>query len=292
MSDLIKITQTAPALTCDYEGLKQWALSLVSKYKNLIVTEDEIAGVRQDLAEINRQKGVVDEARKEAVRKAMEPIKAFEGKIKDVTLIFENAYAELSAQIKVFEEAQRAKKLDEIKDILKEEFGGLELTIDERWLNKSTSYKSIREEIKAIIARREEEARVCKVEEQAQLDRAAAIEAHVRQLNAQHGLDIKVANFVMMTSVPLEVVLESANDLCSKQLKIRAEEQVPAMASAPGRQVQFTPPTSPTPSPVTASAKSTTMSIVLEFNADKASQVEACLEKLKGLCTSYSQRQR
>ncbi len=68
MQDL-KLQTTLPALSFDAEALKVWALSL---------TEEAVADAKKDMAELNKAKKSIDDARKEAVRRLSEPIRAFE----------------------------------------------------------------------------------------------------------------------------------------------------------------------------------------------------------------------
>lgn len=197
----LHIKETLPALSFNYDQLKEWAHGLTERYTNMVVTEDAIVEVKKDMADLNRNKAKLEEARKEVVRRVSEPIKSFEAQVKEVVGIFDAAYAGLSGQVKAFEDAQRSEKrkrvIELVNECFVERFGNNDaewpesnVHILEKWLNKTTSLKSIREEIEATIQRQVEEEERRKALAQAQKDRAIAIENHV-----QRCFDVRDAKF-------------------------------------------------------------------------------------------------
>ena len=70
----LKIEPKLPVLSFNFEQLKTWATSLTERYANMVVTEEAIADVKRDMADINRAKKIVDDSRKEAVRRVSEPL--------------------------------------------------------------------------------------------------------------------------------------------------------------------------------------------------------------------------
>ena len=219
----LKIEPKLPVLSFNFEQLKAWATSLTERYANMVVTEEAIADVKRDMADINRAKKIVDDSRKEAVRRVSEPIRIFEGQIKEVCAIFDTAYSKLGEQVKTFEDTQREEKRNNVLELIgqcfADAFGAhgdwpdFDIPIQEKWLNKTTSMKSIREDIAAIIQRHiEEEQRKASLE-QARQDRAAAIENHVKALNQLHGLNLSLSRYLgtgnLDMSIPLSRVLEN-----------------------------------------------------------------------------------
>lgn len=320
MNAELKINETLPALAFNFEQLRAWATGLTERYANLVVSEDAIADVKRDMAEINKAKKAVDDARKEAVRRVSEPIRAFETQIKEVCAIFDTAYGKLSGQVKAFEDAQREEKRNNVLELIgqcfADAFGAhgdwpdFEIPVQEKWLNKTTSLKSVREDVAAIIQRHIEEARRLKELEQARQDRAAAIESHVKALNEKYGLNMPVSRFLvgmgMNTERPLADVLDDINQAYARVMENTKREQQAAKNAAPATSSASTGAavkSSPQPEnagqssadllgKAEAPAQTRTMSVVLEYPVGNEAQVKACLENLKTLCVNFGARYR
>lgn len=290
MQDL-KLQTTLPALSFDAEALKAWALSLTEKYMGLVVTEEAVADAKKDMAELNKAKKSIDDARKEAVRRVSEPIRAFEAQIKEVCAIFDRAYQGLSQQVKAFEDAQREAKRKDVAGLIIEAnmnaFGEpafLDIPMQDKWLNKTTSLKSIREDIAAIIERHMEEEQRRKALEQAQQERAAAIETAVEAACARHGVKLAVSLFMVPGNLNLETRLadiQSAIDKCAADEAARQK----AASQAAAR------PAEPRPAPA-PDAPDKVMSVLLTYAPANEQSVRAALEQLRKLCSSFSVRTR
>lgn len=119
----LKIEPKLPVLAFNFEQLKAWATDIAERYANIVVTEEAIADVKRDMADINKAKKAVDDARKEAVKRVSEPIRSFEAQIKEVCAIFDTAYSKLGNQVKAFEDAQREEKRKSVEALISEEVG-------------------------------------------------------------------------------------------------------------------------------------------------------------------------
>lgn len=317
MQATLQINESLPVLSCNFEQLKAWAMELAERYAGIVVTEDAIAEVKRDMAEINKAKKAVDEARKEAVRRVSEPIRAFEAQIREVCGIFDDAYGKLSTQVKAFENAQREEKRRLVEALIQEavdaaygEAPHLPIPVQEAWLNKSTSLKAVREAVAALIEKDLEEARRRKALEQARQDRAAAMESHVKALNEKHGLDIPVSRFIVgldsHSEIPLSDMLADIDAVYAKSIETKnrerqaANDAAPAMVSAsPDAAVKLTSQpqnagqSSAEPlEKAEAPAEKRAMSIILEYDVDNEAAVKACLENLKMLCVNFGARYR
>ena len=140
----------------------------------------------------------------------------------------------------------------------------LHIPVQDSWLNKSASLKTVRDSVAAIIEKDREEERRRKALEQARQDRAAAVESHVKGLNQRHGFDMPLARFMGGSSldmnIPLEQVLRGIDGVFSRSVELRElEEEKPAPAATPSR------PAAPAPAPA-ATGKTRAMSIVLEYD--------------------------
>ena len=300
----LKIEPKLPVLAFNFEQLRAWATGLTERYTNMVVTEDALVEVKKDMADLNKNKAKLEEARKEVVRRVSEPIKSFEAQVKEVVGIFDAAYAGLSGQVKAFEDAQREQKRNKVLELIgecfAEKFGTYDvewpefnIPVQEKWLNKTTSLKAVREDVTAIIQRYIEEEQRKAALEQARQDRAAAIENHVKALNQLHGLNLSLSRYLgtgnLDMSIPLSRVLENIEGHFRAEAERRKAEAeakaTPAEAPAPPR------PAEPSPT-AEAPAQTRAMSIVLEYDTANEARVKACLETLKPLCVTFGARYR
>lgn len=296
-TDLLKVESNAPVLSFNFEGLKAWATELTDRYKGLVVTEEGLADVKRDMAEINRHKNALEEARKETVRRVSEPIRAFETQVKEVCAIFDATYAALGGQVKAFEDAEREKKRKDVEGLIIEanlnafdNTGFLDIPIQEKWLNKTTTWKAIREDIAAIIARHLEEEERRKALERARQDRAAAIERRVQDLNAQHDINVSVSGFMsggLDLNRPIAEVFTEIDEFYARMLRSREEN-----ASKPKTYPEAVSPLRAVGGKAQTQAQTRAMTIILEYDLACESHVKACLETLKPLCVSYGARYR
>lgn len=243
----MKLQTRLPVVTFDYEGLMAWAMGMTEKYSGLVVEEDQVKDIKKDMAELNASKIRVDNARKETAKVLMTPIKEFEARVKKVCGVFDDAYRALGEQVKLFEDKERDAKREVVKGVIEEELAAqtskirpFPITVQDKWLNKTTSLKSIREAIQGIIAQRIETEALQRQAEQARQERAAAIEQAVKATNARHGISLNVAGFMVPKFTSLDTPLEKA---------MAAIEDVAenAAAATKPRQGTLSPQVSPAP---------------------------------------------
>lgn len=294
----LHIEPQLPVLAFNFEQLRAWATGLTERYINMVVTEDALVEVKKDMADLNKNKAKLEEARKEVVRRVSEPIKSFEAQIKEVVGIFDAVYTSLSGQVKAFEDAQRNEKRKHVEGLIIEAnmnaFGSpayLEIPIQEKWLNKTASFKSIREDLAAIVERHMAEEERRKALEQARQDRAAAIESHVKALNEKHSLNLPVSRFMTAYLMDMTVSLEHAHrridDAFANEVELRQAEESARKTLASVSEQKPAPVEQPA-----SSAQTRAMSIVLEYDTANEARVKACLETLKPLCVSFGARYR
>ena len=287
-TDQIQLEMQPPVLAVNFESLKAWAVGLTSRYVDLVVTEDDIADAKRDMVEINKNKAKLEDARKDAVRRVSEPIRAFETRIKEVCGIFDTAYAKLGSQVKAFEDAQREEKRKVVEDLIsnanRSAFGEpdyLDIPVQEKWLNKTTSIKAIREDLAAIINRHMEEEERRKVLEQARQDRVAAIESHVHALNAKYDLALPVHRFMNGRNMDLTPPVDAV--FAGIRAVFEAEAENAKAEGSPHTTQPLTTIAAPAtaPAPPAAPCKTRAMSIRFEYDVANEQQVKACLATLK-----------
>lgn len=139
----------------NYEELKAELTEKIKIYTNLVYTEDQIKDAKADRANLNRLKKALNDERIKREKEYMVPFNDFKTKINEIIGIIDKPVAIIDAQVKKFEEAQKQKKADEIKALYEAQETPEWLTIEKiynpKWLNASTSMKSIQEEMSATI---------------------------------------------------------------------------------------------------------------------------------------------
>ncbi|MDE6733884.1 MAG: DUF1351 domain-containing protein [Desulfovibrio sp.] len=276
----------APAISFNYAGLEAQAKALMSKYEGLVVSEDQVKDIKKEMAEINALKIRLDSARKEAKRQIEIPVKAFEAQVKKICAIFDRTYAALRAQVEAFVEKEREEKRGKVQAIIDEELQAAServapfpLPVQESWLNKSTTLKSVREAVRDIIEQRIQSEAAQRQAEQARTERASAIEQAVKAANAEYGTALTVAQFMSQPNLNLETPLTDVT------LGIMQAAQAAANAQA----ARLVPAATPRAQAAQA-APVTSLSIILRFSTENEGAVRYALDNLKKLCTEFAVR--
>lgn len=140
----------------NFEELKQEVTKKANDYMNLVYSDDQVKEAKKDRADLRKFNTALNNKRKEVKGQIMAPYTAFESQIKEITGIVDQAIENIDTQVKGYEEAKRNEKLEKVKEVYREAIGDLDRTVpfekifQERWLNVSTTLKSIREEISGI----------------------------------------------------------------------------------------------------------------------------------------------
>ena len=299
----LHIKETLPALSFNYDQLKEWAHGLTARYADMVVTEDAVADVKRDMAELNKNKAKLETARKETVSRLSEPLRAFETQIKEICAIFDETYSRLGSQVKAFEDAQREEKRQTVAGLIIEAnmnaFGEperLTIPVQEKWLNKTTTLKAIREDLASIVQRHIEEEQRKAALEQARQDRIASIESHVHFLNERHGFEFSVSSFVvgqfMNMDTPLAEVLKRVESAFKDEQARRDLQANTAACSSQPEDKSACVSESAKSERQTQPAQPRVMSIIIEYDAANEAQIKACLENLKPLCAKFGARYR
>lgn len=144
----------------NFEELEAELQKQLHHYNTLVVTEDTIKEGKEDRANLRKLREAIETRRKEVKKQCEAPYKAFEAKVKRLTALIDAPIAAIDSQVKTFEEQEREQKRSEIAAAYDELVPAeirviipLERILDNRWLNKGTSMKSIREDIEIISKR-------------------------------------------------------------------------------------------------------------------------------------------
>lgn len=232
----LEVSKTLPAISCDYECLKEWALAYVSRYKDLLVTEDQVKDIKKDMAEINKAKHNLERARIDAVKAVSAPIKEFEAQIKEVCAIFDEAYDRLGKQVKEFEKWERAEKLIDVQNLINDLIqktildkpelrNTISIPVNDRWLNKSVKMSVIQEDIELLIEDQIRAEQERKRVEKAQSERRILIENAVKAANEKYGADLPLYPFMEPYYTDLEKNTADIVAIIEKEAQENAESQ-------------------------------------------------------------------
>lgn len=301
----MKLQTSLPAVSFDAAGLAAWATGLCEKYQGLVVTEEQVPQIKQEMAELNKAKNQIDIARKETVKRLSAPLKEFEAEVRKVVTIFDNTYKALAQQVKAFADQDRESRRPAVEAMLAEvlkEYGldDYAIAIQERWLNKSTSQKSIREEAAAIAERELANRKANDATDKLHQERAALIERVVATNNKTYRLDIPVSKFItqklmdpetdsgdVCASIYAEFARAVAEQKHQQEQETQAESTQPDPAQAPAP-AAITPPWEDKPAEPTG--ETVTMQFFMSWDMSCDEDVRVLLRQIKEMCLSFSAR--
>ena len=140
----------------DLDTQLEMARAELKKY-NYVVTENNYKDAKKDRADLNKLVKQVSDARKSFENKAFDKWKTDKNKIMDFEKEVKGYSEELAKGMEVFDEKEREEKRAQIfeawESLLEErnsDFYDLTPKFNDKWLNKTTSAKSIEDDLKAI----------------------------------------------------------------------------------------------------------------------------------------------
>ena len=141
----------------NYEPLKAAAQELAAVYGSQLVSPDAIKDAKSDMAMLRKLAKTASDMRIKIEREHAAKIATVTKQLKEVSGIFTDAAAKIDTQVKEYDEQRKAARMEEIKQIYAEEVGDmadllpLGKLMRQDWLNKSTTTKTVRDDLQAII---------------------------------------------------------------------------------------------------------------------------------------------
>lgn len=132
--------------------LKQLVAEKLEQTRGLVATDESIKATKASRAEINKLKKAIGDVRKEYKRAWNAPFELFESTLRALEGDCDSASQELKLTIDGFEEMQREERKAKVQELIEEmapNYGvkAEDLPIADKWLLKSTSQKTITQEI-------------------------------------------------------------------------------------------------------------------------------------------------
>lgn len=154
------------AIKFNYEELKGGLQESLKKYQNLVYTSQNIKEAKDDRATLNALKKSLNDEKIKIKKEFEVPYKDFEDKIKELIELVDKPASEIDKQVKIFEEAEKAKKRESIENIYAENIGSyadlipLQQIYDSCWENKTYKETDIKKEIQDIVKKADSDIKV------------------------------------------------------------------------------------------------------------------------------------
>ncbi len=152
----IKTNSFTPAkVDFNYEQISIYLNEVLKKYDGLVFTEETVQDCNKTIAELRKGKRSLDDFRKKTKKELTKSVTEFENQCKELNKKFDEVIDPLVEQSDFFEENRRNEKRQKVQKIvdelikeqgLNEKFAS-QLIIEDQYLNKSKTLKSIKEEL-------------------------------------------------------------------------------------------------------------------------------------------------
>ncbi|WP_249261372.1 DUF1351 domain-containing protein [Lactiplantibacillus plantarum] len=144
--------QPVPIKINNLEGLQASIAQYVSRYSNLVITEDNVTDSKQVRAKLNKLKKALDDRRKEIKRNYNQPLREFETEVKKLEASIDMIIDPIDEGLGELEVQRREQRKADVMGLIAEtapnyDVGVDEIEFDPRWLNKSISNKQITQEV-------------------------------------------------------------------------------------------------------------------------------------------------
>lgn len=142
-------------ITWNHAEIKREVAEKVSRYQNIVYTDDQISEAKTDRANLRKFVDALEAKRKEIKKRCLDPYEVFEKQVKEITSIVNQPIMLIDGQVKEYEEGKREEKRAAIEAywITLSENGEipegirLDQIFNEKWLNASVNIKTVCAEI-------------------------------------------------------------------------------------------------------------------------------------------------
>ena len=285
----LKVTATPLVITFDVDALNAAVDAVLEPYEGRIVAENEIPGIKSEVAALNKVKEKLEAARKEIAGQISAPVKEFEAQVKGIVQRLVDGRGKLDAQVKAFETQQREDRKTSVQTIIDEvleaaKLDGFTIHIDERWLKKSAKEKDIRAEIENITLREKTRRMEAEQLERAKQDRIAMIEQAVASAGQRYGFDLPVAKFSRLFSLELETdkALAQVDEWFAAEAERRKPvAPAPTVEDEPVEQPIQQEAPQPAPQPEQKADITRVLNVRVTYNASQHNAVMRAVETLR-----------
>ena len=146
----------------NYEELKSYIEPISAEYAASVYTDDMIKKAKEDRIKLNKFKDALEAEKSRVRKKVMEPYETFRLEVDDLTAIIKKAIDNIDGQVKGYEERLREEKTTKVREFYEDNIHDIgkylpfERVMQPRYALASTTMKSIKEEILALIQKVDE----------------------------------------------------------------------------------------------------------------------------------------
>ena len=142
------------AIIWNHEEIEKAVAEKMSYYKGLVYSDDQIIEAKKDRAALNKFVAALKSKDREIKKLCLQPYEEFHEKMLQIIAQVEEPAALIDKQVKEYEDAQRAAKLEEIRKLYEakcfQPWVTLERIMNQSWLNKSYSLKKVEADLSTI----------------------------------------------------------------------------------------------------------------------------------------------
>lgn len=147
------------AIEFNYDEIKAELTTKLEDYKTLVYTDDQIKEAKADRSTLNKLKKALNDERIRREKEYLQPFSDFKNKINELCGMIDEASKCIDVQVKEAEEKAKTEKQEKINELFETRFNDMTWMIEAghyydianpKWLNASTSLKSIDEELEII----------------------------------------------------------------------------------------------------------------------------------------------
>jgi len=132
----------------NYEDIQGTVKEIAKHYKNTVFEEDDLDGIRQAHQELNSFRKGLEEGRKNVKREYNKPLKDFEGNVKSLVALIDEALGPIKEQRDEILDAQEEARREALNDYLERQIKDTnvrmdDLEIEDSWTNKGNWTKKL-----------------------------------------------------------------------------------------------------------------------------------------------------
>lgn len=152
------VEQNTGKIEFNYEETKAFLQEKMAEYEGAVFTDETMDIAKRERASLRKLKTQMDDERKKVKNAWMAPYTQFETQVKELLDLVDKPVEAIDKQVKEYEEKKKQEKLETCKKIYSEEIGDMteilpfERIFDSKWLNATTTLKSIREDVQNIVS--------------------------------------------------------------------------------------------------------------------------------------------
>lgn len=222
----VRTIELTPAVVdFNFKELSKILDKQLKKYDGLEFTEEQVTECSKLITELNKGKKSLNDYRLKTKEELSVSINEFEKQCKELATKFDSVINPLKSQSDKFEEKRKSEKSIEIQKLidaavesenLSDEYA-YKLTIDKKWLNKSTSINSITEAINLL-------AKSLGSEQDQEETNIKFITQKVELINAKNGCQLLPESYIRLLEYKSLSDIESAIDEDGVVIEVVEEE--------------------------------------------------------------------